>query len=112
MLFGGRMKKAFSIVVILGLVAVSVAQQQAQRGPSTSEERARFVTLTHKMEDSPLDPSLYEERKWGLVWLVQIPDITAEVCTAPLGDFQKRKYKYSPEITIQLTFSRDRKSVV
>jgi hypothetical protein len=56
------------------------------------------------MEEAPLDPSLRQEREWALLWLVEVPDITAEVCTASLGDFMKKKYKYSSEI-VELTFS-------
>ncbi len=93
------------IVLILGTCVIGTCQQQAQRGPSTQEERERFIAIAHKMEAAPLDPSLRKEREWALLWLVQIPDITAEVCTAPLGDFMKKKYKYSPEIITQLTFS-------
>ncbi|HKV91693.1 MAG TPA: hypothetical protein VJW20_03990 [Candidatus Angelobacter sp.] len=100
------MKKAtFLVPLLLSICSAALVQQQALRGPSTPEERQRFVTLTHKMEDAPLDESLRSEREWALVWLVQIPDITVNVCTAPLGDYMKKKYKYSPEITIQLTFS-------
>jgi hypothetical protein len=100
------MKKSLSLaIVLLGLVAVSTAQQQEKRGPSTLEERQRFVAITQKMESAPLDPALKDDREWALLWLVQVPDITAEVCTAPLGEFMKKKYKYSPEITIQLTFA-------
>lgn len=98
-------KAIFLATLTFGLCFAAQAQQQAQRGPSTPEERQRFVTLTHKMEDAPLDESLRSEREWALTWLVQIPDITVNICTAPLGDYMKKKYKYAPEITIQLTFS-------
>src|SRR5712671_868346 len=92
-------------MVMLGMCTVAASQQQSQRRPSTPEERQRFVAITRKMEDAPLDQSLQKDREWGLFWLVQVPDITAEVCTAPLGDFMKKKYKYSSEIIVQLTFS-------
>jgi len=57
------------------------------------------------MEQSPLDPGLRPEREWALFWLIQVPDVTVNLCTAPLGDFMKKKYKYSPEIVMQVTFS-------
>jgi hypothetical protein len=90
-------------VFFLGVVAL--AQGDAKRGPSTAEERQRFLAITHRMQETPLDPDLRPEREWALRWLAVVPDITASVCTAPLGEFMKKKYKYSPEIVIQLTFS-------
>jgi hypothetical protein len=98
-----NLKTALCLAILLAVGAA--AQPQAQRGPSTPEERQRFVTLAHKMEEAPLDKSLQPEREWALKWLVEVPDITVNVCTAPLGDFMKKKYKYSPEIVVQLTFS-------
>lgn len=92
-------------IVLVGVCYGATAQQAAQRGPSTEEERRRFVALAHKLEETPLEESLRPEREWGLRWLIEIPDITVQICTAPLGDYMKKKYKYSPEITLQLTFS-------
>ena len=100
------MKTALSLVLVfLGVCAGRAVQQQAQRGPSTQEERQRFVAIAHKLEDAPLDESLRKEREWGLLWLIQVPDVSVAICTAPLGDFMSKKYKYSPEIVTQLTFS-------
>ncbi|HLK53360.1 MAG TPA: hypothetical protein VKU42_07880 [Candidatus Angelobacter sp.] len=63
------------------------------------------MAITHKMEDSPLDEGLRNERAWALKWLVEIPDISVSVCIAPIDGPSKKKYKYSPELTVQLTFS-------
>ena len=92
--------------VLLAVVCLcSFACAQNQRGPSTPEERERFVTIAHKLEQAPLDTSLQKEREWALLWLIQVPDVHVKMCTAALGNFLKSKYKYSSEITIQLTFS-------
>jgi carboxypeptidase Q len=100
------LKIALSLALILLGVSAGIAlQQQAQRGPSTPEERQRFVAIAQKMENAPLDGSLRKEREWGLQWLIQVPDITVELCIAPLGDFMNKKYKYSSEIVTQITFS-------
>jgi hypothetical protein len=97
-------KRIFAVITLL-VLALTVVAQDAKRGPSTPEERKRFVAITHKMEQAPLDDSLRPETRWALVWLIEVPDVTASLCTAPLGDFMKKKYKYSPEIVTQLTFS-------
>jgi carboxypeptidase Q len=92
-------------LAVLALGALSFAQGETKRGPSTAEERQRFLAITHRMQETPLDPDLRPEREWALRWLAEVPDVTASICTAPLGEFMKKKYKYSPEIVIQLTFS-------
>lgn len=100
------MRKA--LWVLLAALTLSIpcpGHGQATRGPSTPEETARFVAIAQKLEQSPLDPGLRPEREWALLWLIQVPDVNVKLCTAPLGDFMKKKYKYSTEIVAQLTFS-------
>jgi hypothetical protein len=92
-------------VITLALVAITAAAQDAKRGPSTPEEQERFVKFVHRSEAAPLDESLRSETKWAIVWLVEVPDVHVSVCTAPLGDFMKKKYKFSPEIVTQVMFS-------
>jgi hypothetical protein len=93
------------LLVTLILNVPGLGQPQAKRGPSTPEERTRFVAIAQKMERSPLDPGLRPEREWALLWLIQVPDVNVNLCAAPLGDFMKKKYKYSFEIVMQQTFS-------
>ena len=103
------MRKALWVcVAIFALNAVTIAQNQPQRGPSTAQERARFVSIAQRLEQAPLDPDLRPELQWALRWLIEVPDVNVSVCTAPLGEFMKKKYKYSPEIVTQLTFSSGR----
>ncbi len=97
--------KAFLIWFTLLSLGVVAAQTAEKRGPSTPEERERFVKIVHKLEQSPLDKNLYPERAWALRWLVEVPDVNVDVCTAPLGDFTKSNYKYASEIEGQLAFS-------
>jgi hypothetical protein len=47
------------ILFSLFVVSFAAAQDEPKRAPSTAEERKRFVTLTHKLEENPLDKSLY-----------------------------------------------------
>jgi hypothetical protein len=93
-------------VVVVGTVLAATAQQGQGRGPSTAEERARFVEITHKLETSPLDAGLNSDRDWALRWLIEVPDVHGELCTNVLGGFMKeKKYPYGGEIVRQLTFS-------
>jgi hypothetical protein len=91
-----RMKCA----VVLALVAAwgaAGARAQEKRGPSTPEERARFVEITHKLEASPLDKSLIPDREWALRWLIDVPDVSVKVSSdayqAILKDDPKAKSK-------------------
>lgn len=95
-----------SLLVLFSVVGVGMAQSSGGRGPSTPEERSRFVAITHKLEANPLDRSLDGDRDWALRWLIEVPDVHTSLCSAVLGDFMKeKKYKYSGEIMRQLTFS-------
>ncbi len=94
----------FACSVVLLLCCVVTAQEQT-RGPSTPEERAREVAITHKLEAAPLDESLRSDRQWAILWLVQVPDVNVKLCLSLLGDYMKSKYKYSPEIAAQLTLA-------
>jgi hypothetical protein len=85
--------------------SLAVAQDAAKRGPSTADERKRFLEVTRKMAESPLDPSLSADRDWALHWLIAVPDINVDVCNAPFSDFMNSGYKYIPQIIGQLTFA-------
>ena len=94
-----------SLIVLL-LIQLTFGQNARARGPSTPEERTRFVEITHKLEKDPLDHGLDPDRDWAMRWLIEVPDVGATVCTAVLGDFMKeKKYKFSGEIVRQLAFS-------
>jgi len=98
------MKVLISLALsILSLCLFAFPQDQPvpRRGPSTPEERKRFVTLVHKLEKNPLDSSLDSEVKWALQWLDDIPDITVTICWAPLGHFVMEEYRYDSRIRAQ-----------
>lgn len=81
------------------------SQDQPKRAPSTPEERQRFLALAHKLEESPLDKSLYPDKKWGIQWIDDIPDINVSVCPAILGtDFLASHYKYAADLQWQVVF--------
>lgn len=98
-------KSLFVGLAILVLGSVALPQEQPKRGPSTPEERQRFVALTHKLEQNPLDKSLYAEKKWALEWIEGIPDINVTICPTILGeDFLESRYRYAPDLLYQVVF--------
>lgn len=100
------MRKAVCLwLAILSFSALALPQGESTRGPSTPEERKRFVALTHKLEADPLDKGLRAERDWATHWLVDIPDINVNPCGDLLGEFMITRYPYKAEINGQIAFS-------
>jgi hypothetical protein len=99
------------VLICFSLFAAALASAQDEpdkpkRGPSTQEERKRFVALTHKLEATPLDKGLYQEKGWAKVWLDAVPDINVTICPLVFGeDFLASRYKYAPQLSYQVTFA-------
>ncbi|HKF22834.1 MAG TPA: hypothetical protein VKE93_14785 [Candidatus Angelobacter sp.] len=90
-------------ILLLGFIALALATvAAAMRGPSTQEERQRVVAITHKLESTPLDPTLYPERDWAEQWLLDVPDVRILTCTGLLQDLRRPRYKYRTEMWDQL----------
>jgi hypothetical protein len=87
------------------LLAISPLLAQQKRGPSTPEERAKAVQFAHDLESNPLNPQAKREREWLTLWLIEVPDITVEVCPRLLGHDLPDKKKFGTEILSQLMFS-------
>jgi hypothetical protein len=87
------------------MLAGAQDQEAPKRGPSTAEERKRFIAIAHKMEQAPLDPGLRKDRDWGLHFIIDIPDINVNPCPELLGDFMESRYRYKAEINGQIAFS-------
>ena len=101
------MRRSLSIllpVVFLSFFACAQDQDAPTRGPSTPDERKRFVALVQKLEQSPLDKSLRPEVVWAQKWLNDIPDINVSICPAPLGNLVDENYKYAGQISVQFAF--------
>jgi hypothetical protein len=84
---------------------VCAQQQQQQRGPSTAEERARAVKVAHALEDDPLAKDAKENREWVIQWIVDIPDITVNVCFDYFGKMPNPPRGHSKEIVRQMIIS-------
>jgi hypothetical protein len=93
--------------IILGLFVVRAAraQQQQQRGPSTSEERARAVKVAHELEDDPLAKDARDNRAWMMQWITDIPDITVTECSEYFGKLTPPLRGHVREIVMQMDIS-------
>jgi len=91
-------------LLLLIFMAVSAAAQQ-KRGPSTPEERAKAVQFAHDLESNPLGPQAVSEREWLTRWLIEVPDITVDVCPRLLGAEIPDKKKHGTEIFAQTMYS-------
>jgi hypothetical protein len=87
--------------LLLSFNLLIAAQSGSQRKPSTPEERKRFVEITKKLEQDPLNPELRADRDWALKWLEDIPDINVTMCTPVLGDLGASRYRYAPQVGVQ-----------
>jgi hypothetical protein len=93
-------------VLYLGFLTLRTGgAQQQQRGPSTTEERARAVKVAHQLEDDPLGKDTQKERAWVMKWIIEIPDIVVTVCMDYFGDLPNPPRGHSREITQQMIIS-------
>lgn len=90
--------------LLIGFAAAPRARAQ-QRGPSTPEERAKAVKIAHDLEDDPLAKDAKEQREWVIQWIVDIPDITVNVCFDYFGDLPDPPRGHSTEISRQMVIS-------
>lgn len=98
----------FSCLLLMFLGASLFAQSQQKRGPSTPEERAKAVQIARALEAHPLQPGNKDMRTWFTVWLIEVPDITIQVCGEELGPVfheSNRDKNFVSEIFGQSMFS-------
>jgi len=76
-----------------------------ERGPSTAEERAKVIDLTHKLEADPLNPQAEEWRVWLAQWIDEVPDVIVPVCPGLLPQLVRANRNYSHELAMQVVYS-------
>jgi hypothetical protein len=97
--------KAITLATIfLGFFGLRAGGAQ-ERGPSTPEERARAVKVAHELEQAPLAKDAPEQRAWVMKWIIEIPDITVNVCLDYFGELPDPPRGHSAEISRQMIIS-------
>ena len=101
------MKKSFLATLALMLVLIFAIDglAQNQRGPSTPQERETAVKVARLLETDPFHKDAKKMREWFLMWLIQVPDIHIELCSAYLGSEKSTDKNYRSEISEQIMFS-------
>ncbi len=98
------------LAVLIGMVvAASLPSAAKMRGPSTAEERARALEYAQSLEQHPLAKDSLEKRMWLTEWLVQVPDVTVNVCCKELKALQsldKINDTYSNQLRMQALYSQ------
>jgi len=96
------MRKSLPVYLVMLAMALSAAaQSDSQRAPSTPEERKRFLEITKKLEQDPLNEALRTDRAWALKWLEDVPDVNVNMCTPVLGNLGDSRYRYAPQVGAQ-----------
>ena len=91
-------------IAIVFLVANS-GMAQSQRGPSTPQERETAVKVARVLETDPFHKDAKKMREWLLLFLIGVPDIHVELCTAYMPPEKPSDKNYGSEIFNQTVFS-------
>lgn len=103
-----RILKQIVPIVLLMMFSLSASLVSAQnkRGPSTKEERDMAVQYTRALENDPFNDKAKDQRRWLIIFLAEVPDISVKLCGGyfgPLLDKDKNK-NYASELVAQMTF--------
>lgn len=99
------MKTLRHIGFVLGIILLLTNSSFAQRGPATPEEKAMAVKAARLLETDPFHKEAKKMRQWFTTWLIEVPDITVELCGAYLGPVAGSDKNYSSDIFAQAMFS-------
>ena len=101
------MKRFFivpSALAIVLLFAISGVAQN-QRGPSTPQERETAVKVARLLETEPFHKDAKKMREWFLIWIIGVPDIHVELCSAYMPPEKSTDKNYGSEIFNQTMFA-------
>lgn len=102
-------RRVLSSLLLLSFLCSNLSGQNEQkRGPSTPEERAKAVQIARTLDADPLQPGNKDMRTWFTLWLIEVPDITVQVCGEELGPLfheSNRDKNFVSEIFGQSMFS-------
>jgi hypothetical protein len=89
--------------IVLLFATASLAQNQ--RGPSTPQERETAVKVARVLETEPFHKDAKKMREWLLIWIIGVPDIHVELCSAYMAPEKPTDKNYGSEIFNQIMFS-------
>jgi hypothetical protein len=92
-------------LTVLCLLFFPLATKAEERGPSTAEERAKVIDLTHKLETDPLNTQAEEWRVWLAKWIDEVPDVVVPICPGLLPQLLRSNRNYSHELAMQVVYS-------
>jgi hypothetical protein len=101
------MKKFFTIALTLAIVSLFAVSSLArnQRGPSTPQERETAVKAARLLETDPFHKDAKKMREWFFKWIIEVPDIHIELCSAYMSPEKSTDKNYGSEIYTQTMFS-------
>jgi len=100
-----RIPFALCAVILFCPLLVPSRMRAEERGPSTAEERAKVIDLTHKLETDPLNPQAEEWRVWLAKWIDEVPDVVVPVCPPLLPQLLRSNRNYAHELAMQVVYS-------
>ena len=94
-----------TLATAIVLVFANSSMAQNQRGPSTPQERETAVKVARVLETDPFHKDAKKMREWLLLFLIGVPDIHVELCTAYMPPEKPSDKNYGSEIFNQTVFS-------
>jgi len=94
----------YALILLCPLLSPSLLPAD-ERGPSTAEERAKVLDLTHKLETDPLNPEAEEWRTWLAQWIDEVPDVVVPICPPLLPQLLRNNRNYAHELAMQVVYS-------
>ena len=92
-------------LAFLVLCCISSANAQ-DRVPSTPEQRQQAVQMINFIETNPLAKESKEYRRALIFFLIQVPDITVNLCYDILGKDKQLKGDHESDLTGHLMFAQ------
>jgi hypothetical protein len=78
----------------------------AKMCPLAEQNRERVLDYTHSLEDHPLAKDSLQKRMWLTEWIVQVPDLTVNVCCKGLESLDQVNDTYSNQLRMQAMYSQ------
>lgn len=94
------------LVIFVFLCCICSANAQNQKPPTTPEQKKQAVEMVTFLEANPFAKEAKEYRRTLILFLIEAPDITVNLCTNVLGESKQLKGDYDTEVVNHLMFSQ------